>query len=187
MSRDERGFTLIEIIISMAIFSVVVIGAMGVLGATNAGGFLEGFPTAFVTSRVAKDITAASVYLQTFQEFVASVGSSNFDPNGTTDGAYCVGSGCTPVVALPSSLAGYPPPPSQPYELNWTKLNVVITTWYWDPTTNKYDCTTNTSACTSAGVLPFVTVEGLVEVKSTLTWQLKGATRTPLTVDRFVP
>ncbi len=186
MSGDVRGFTLLEIIISIAIFAIVAVGALGVLGATNAGGFLEGFPNAFVTGRVAKDITAAGVYLHAFQEFVAGVGSSTFDPNGSTDGTYCIGSGCAPVVALPSGLAGYPTPPAQPYELSWTMLNVVITTWYWDPTTNKYDCTTNTSACTSAGVLPFVTVEGVVEVKSTLTWQLKGATRT-LTMDRFVP
>src|SRR5437870_4488479 len=52
MTTNQRGFTLIEILVSLAIFAVVVIGALGVLGAAGSGGFLSGFTTGFVTTRV---------------------------------------------------------------------------------------------------------------------------------------
>src|SRR5437016_12584037 len=38
MMANQRGFTLIEILVSLAIFAVVVIGALGVLGAAGSGG-----------------------------------------------------------------------------------------------------------------------------------------------------
>lgn len=166
--RNERGFTLIEILVSMAIFAMIVIGAIGVLGATDQGGFLEGFPTGFITARVAKDYTAASVYLQSLNEFVAGKTSANA-PAGT----YCVGSACSPLVALPSGLAGYPTPPGQSYQLDWTKLDVVIETWYWQPLSNSYSTSFNTT-------------ETLTRVRSTLTWQLRGQSRS-VTMDRFIP
>lgn len=165
--RNQDGFTLVEILVSLAIFATVVIGAVGVLAA-DAGGFLSGFPTSFVAARVAKDITAASVYLQAFQEFVASKGSAYATP-----GTYCLGGGCSPVVALPSKLSGYPTPPSAGYQLDWTRLDVVIQLWYWDPLNNRFSTSFNTT-------------ETLTRVQSTLTWQEKGVTRT-LTVDRFIP
>lgn len=165
---DQRGFTLIEILVSLAIFAMIVIGALGVLGATDAGGFFEGFPTAFGTARLAKDTTAASVYLQAFQEFVAGRGTANATP-----GTYCIGSGCSPVVALPSGLSGYPTPPGQIYQLDWTRLDVVIETWYWDTLTNRFTTTFNTT-------------ETLARVVSTVTWVVKGVSRS-LTVDRFIP
>lgn len=166
--RNERGFTLLEILVSLAIFALIVVGALGVLGAADQGGFLEGFPSAFVTARVARDYTAASVYLQAFQEFVAAKGSSNATP-----GTYCVGTGCSPEVALPSGLTGYPAPPNEDYELAWSKLEVTIQTWYWDDVTKQF-----TTAVT--------TDETLVRVATTLTWQLKGTTRS-ISVERFIP
>jgi len=166
--RDQRGFTLIEILVSMAIFAMIVIGAIGVLGATDQGGFLEGFPTGFITARVAKDYTASSVYLQAFNEFVANKTTVNATP-----GTYCVGSGCSPVVALPAGLAGYPTPPGQTYQLDWTRLDVVIELWYWQPLSNSFSTAFNTT-------------ETLTRVRSTLTWQTRGTSRS-VTVERFIP
>jgi prepilin-type N-terminal cleavage/methylation domain-containing protein len=165
---NQRGFTLIEILVSLAIFAMIVIGALGVLGATDQGGFLEGFPTGFVTARVAKDYTAASVYLQALNEFAASKGSA-----AATSGVYCIGSACSPVNDLPAGLTGYPTPPGQPYQLDWTKLDVVIETWYWDTVNERYSTSFNTT-------------ETLTRVRSTLTWQMRGQARS-VTVERFIP
>lgn len=166
--KNDRGFTLIEILVSMAIFAVIVIGAIGVLGATDQGGFLEGFPTGFLTARVAKDYTAASVYLQAFNEFVASKTTVNATP-----GTYCIGSSCSPLVALPAGLAGYPTPPGQSYQLDWTRLDILIETWYWDTVNDRFSTSFNTT-------------ETLTRVRSTLTWQTRGTSRS-VTVERFIP
>ncbi len=164
--RGEGGFTLLEVLVSLAIFAMIVVGAVGVLGASNSGLF-EGFPTGFVTTRVARDITAASVYLNAFEEFVASKGSANAAP-----GSYCVGSGCSTEVPLPTGLTGYPTPPGEAYQLNWTKLEVLIELWYWNTATNKFSATVSTN-------------ETLTRVRATLTWEIQGHTRT-LSVDRFI-
>lgn len=164
--RGEAGFTLLEVLVSLAIFAMIVVGAVGVLGASN-GGLFEGFPTGFVTARTARDITAASVYLNGLEEYVADRGSTNATP-----GSYCVGAGCSPEVALPSGLSGYPTPPGEGYQLDWTKLEMLIELWYWNTTTNTFS-TTNTG------------LETLTRVRSTLTWTLQGRTRS-LTVDRFI-
>jgi prepilin-type N-terminal cleavage/methylation domain-containing protein len=164
---NEHGFTLLEVLVSLAIFAMVVVGAVGVLGATNSGLF-EGLPTGFVTTRAARDITAASVYLNAFEEFVASKGSAN-----APAGDYCVGTGCSPEVALPTGLTGYPEPPGESYQLAWTKLEVLIETWYWDTTTNTFSTTVTTN-------------ETLTRVRATLTWEIGGRSRS-VTVDRFIP
>lgn len=168
----QDGFTLLEILVSLVIFAVIVVGAIGVLGAADVGGFLEGFPNAFATTRVARDYTAASTYLQAFQEFVASKKSANATP-----GTYCIGTGCSPEVVLPSGLAGYPTPPGQGYQLSWTRLDVLIQVWYWDNTLKRY-------------VTPFVCVgdcpETLTRVRTTLTWTTRGFAR-DITVDRWIP
>ncbi|HEY3248945.1 MAG TPA: type II secretion system protein [bacterium] len=165
--RGEGGFTLLEVLVSLAIFAIVAVGAVGVLGATNGGGFLSGLPTGFATTRAARDITAASVYLNAFEEFVAWKGSAN-----ATTGSYCVGDGCSPEVALPSGLSGYPEPPGEAYQLDWTKLDVLIELWYWNTTSNTFT-TTNTG------------LETLTRVRATLTWELQGYSRS-VTVDRFI-
>ncbi|MDR7540574.1 MAG: prepilin-type N-terminal cleavage/methylation domain-containing protein, partial [Armatimonadota bacterium] len=124
---DQRGFTLLEVLVSLAIFAVVVIGALGVLGATSSGGFLEGFPTGFSTTRAAKDATAAAVYLQAFHEYVAAQNAAALSP-----GAYCDGPDCTGASISSSGLTGYPTPPGQPYQLDWRRLDVTIERWCWD-------------------------------------------------------
>ena len=168
MIHRQDGFTLLEILVSLVIFAVIVIGALGVLGAADVGGFLEGFPSAFATARVARDYTAASTYLQGFQEFVASKKSANATP-----GTYCLGTGCSPEIALPGGLSGYPTPPGQGYQLAWTRLDVLIELWYWDNVQKKF---------TAA----FSTDETLTRVQTTLTWTTRGFART-IAVDRFIP
>ena len=173
MMRTQSGFTLVEVLVSLAIFAVVIIGATALLGAANTGGLLEGFNTSFSAARVSKDISAASVYLQAFQEFVDSKGSANATP-----GSYCVGSACSPAVALPSGLTGYPTPPGQPYQLAWTKLNVLIERWHWDAVAAKY-CLVGPGCGASS------TTESVTRVRAILTWQIKGVQRT-ITVERFI-
>lgn len=176
MSRGQDGFTLVEIVVALAIFLMIVVGTLSVLGASNQGGFMESFPTAFGTGRAAKDITAASVYLQAFQEYVGSQGSSQA-ANGTYT---CTPPGLTCTPALPGTFAAGPAPSSQPYELNWTTMVVLIDTWNWDQTNLRY-CVIGSPGCAAT-----VTSDALVHVRSTLTWQSRTLTRS-LTVERFIP
>lgn len=179
----EQGFTLIEILVSLAIFAIVVVGALGVLGAAGSGGFLEGFPTGFVTTRAARDTTAATVYLQAFHEYASSQIGGLLTP-----GTYCDGPDCGPVSPIPSSgLTGYPAPPGQPYQLDWRKLDVTIERWYWDNTATpkRYRCS-EPAGPTCAFVIPTPPTEYLVHLHSKLTWRFRGVTRT-MEVDRFLP
>ncbi len=174
MRLRENGFTLIEIVVSLSIFLIIVVGAFSVLSASNVG-TLESFPTAFGAGRAAKDITAASVYLQAFQEYAAGAGSAQAGPTPTI--YQCTPSGatwsCTP--ALPAGLSGGPQPSSVlPYQLAWTNMQIVVERWNWDTGTLKYS-----SAATA-------TTDSLVRVKSTLTWKAGNVQRT-LTVERFIP
>lgn len=182
---NQAGFTMLEILVALGMFAVIAIGTLGIIGATNAGGFLEGFGTTFATARSARDYTAGSVYMQAFQEYVAGRGTANATP-----GSYCVGTGCSPAVPLPAGLAGYPTPPGRPYQLNWTRLTVVIQQLYWDDTTDvdgagpdlgKTYCIIGSAGCSAT-----VTLDVATRVRSTLTWVARGVTRT-LTVERFVP
>jgi len=193
MMANQRGFTLIEILVSLAIFAVVVIGALGVLGAAGSGGFLSGFTTGFVTTRAARDITAASVYLQAFQEHAASQAASQGDAS-INPGVYCDGTGCGSPNLSSAGLGAYPLPSCnvtaacpQPYQLDRWKLDVTIQRWYAcfntsvsPPTFVKYS-TDPGSGCTVD-----ITKEYLVRAHSTLTWQYRGVTRT-LDVDRYLP
>ncbi len=196
MITNERGFTLVEILVSLAIFAVVIVGALGVLGAAGAGGFLEGFPTGFVTARAARDTTAAAVYVQAFQERAASQVSSTLVP-----GTYCDGLDCTvttPIVSTPispaSGLTGYSTPPGQPYQLDWRRLDVTIERWYWDDTIDTDGAGPDKSKVYCRGaptVEPGCTMatpatEFLVRIRSKLTWQFRGVSRT-MEVDRFLP
>lgn len=162
MSPGTRGFTLIEILIALAIFAIVVVGALGVIGAANTSGFLEGIPTALVTGRTSKDITAASTYLRGFQEYMA----------GTMDGATSPGTYSFTTSA--SDIFGYPVPSAQPYQLAWSGMTVTIDNWYWVCGWDYY--------APGGGA----TADRLVRVQTTLSW-LFGAAARSVAVDRFVP
>ncbi len=183
MIANERGFTLIEILVSLAIFAVVVIGALGVLGAAGSGGFFEGFPTGFVATRAARDTTAAAVYLQAFQEHAASQLSALLIPATN----YCDGPDCTGSPISSSGLTGYPTPPGQPYQLDWRKLEVTVERWYWDDavTPRRYRCA-EPAGLTCNFVVPIPPTEFIVHLHSKLTWRFHNVTRT-MEVDRFLP
>lgn len=169
MRRTERGFTLIEVLIALAAFAIIVVGAIGVIGGVSASGLTEGLGTGLVTGRMSKDVTAAATYLQALQEYIASLGSG-----GVTADTYCAGT-CGGETPLP---VGYPTPSSQglvqPYQLDWVKVVVVIEPWGWDGAAQYAP----TPGCTGP--------DCLMSVDSTVTWQLKGATR-QIRMQRFIP
>jgi prepilin-type N-terminal cleavage/methylation domain-containing protein len=203
MMTGERGFTLIEILISLAIFAVVVVGALGVLGAAGSGGFLESFPTGLAATRVARDITAASVYLQTFNEYAMGLNSSTL-----TAGTYSAtpGATCSTTLTFTGSGLGSPPAPpgppcNYPYQLNWQTLKVVIDPpWYacfntsgtplpctaTAPCFVKYSKAPGDSSCNTD-----TTKESLVLIDAKLTWQYcprpTACVARTLEMDRFLP
>ncbi len=206
MSTDERGFTLIEILVSLAIFAIVVVGALGVLGAAGSGGFFEGFPTGFRATRAARDTTAASVYLQAFQEYGASLNSSLLTPGTYCDGSECsstiqVGGITLPVVTTSisaSNLGTYPPPPVQPYQLNWRRLDVTIERWYacFNISGTPAACTATTpcfvkySVNSDASCTIDTNKEYLVRLRTRLTWRFGNPPNDlprMIEVDRFLP
>jgi prepilin-type N-terminal cleavage/methylation domain-containing protein len=170
LAGNERGVTLLEILIALALFALIAIGTLGALGATSAGGFLEGLPVAFATSRTARDITAASVYVQRLQEYMS------MNIAAAVPGKYCTGA-CSGEPPLP---VDYPLPSSesiaQPYQLNWTKVEVLIESWGWDSVNDRY---APSLGCTD---------DCLFLVKTTLTWKLQTWQQDPRTVEmeRFV-
>jgi prepilin-type N-terminal cleavage/methylation domain-containing protein len=189
--RDQQGFTLIEILVSVAIFAMLVIGALGVLGAAGAGGFLEGFPSGLATARTARDITAAGVFLESFQEYVATKDDATFIEGGYCEGVGCgVDAGCTGSALSGSGITGYPTPPGETYQLAWRCLGVTVEKWYWDDTTDtdgagsdkgKVYCVFASTGCSAV-----VTTEYLTRVRTRLTWRLRNVDRT-IELDRFMP
>jgi prepilin-type N-terminal cleavage/methylation domain-containing protein len=202
MMTGERGFTLIEILISLAIFAVVVVGALGVLGAAGSGGFLESFPTGLAATRVARDITAASVYLQTFNEYAMGLTSSTL-----TAGTYTAtpGGTCSTTLTFTGSGLGSPPAPpgppcNYPYQLNWQTLTVVIDPpWYacFNTSSTPAPCTA-TSPCfvkystgSDASCAINTSKESLVLIRAKLAWQYcprpTACVARTLEMDRFLP
>ncbi len=202
MMTGERGFTLIGILISLAIFAVVVVGALGVLGAAGSGGFLESFPTGLAATRVARDITAASVYLQTFNEYAMGLSSSTLNP-----GTYTAtpGGTCSTTLTFTGSGLGSPPAPpgppcNYPYQLNWQTLTVVIDPpWYacFNTSGIPANCTA-AAACfvkyrtvSDASCAINTSKESLVRIDAKLTWQYcprpAACTARTLEMDRFLP
>jgi prepilin-type N-terminal cleavage/methylation domain-containing protein len=202
MMTGERGFTLIEILISLAIFAVVVVGALGILGAAGSGGFLESFPTGFAATRVARDITAASVYLQTFNEYAMGLTSSTL-----TAGTYTAtpGGTCSTTLTFTGSGLGSPPAPpgppcNYPYQLNWQTLIVVIDLpWYacFNTSSTPAPCTA-TSPCfvkystgSDASCAINTSKESLVLIRAKLAWQYcprpTACAARSLEMDRFLP
>lgn len=169
--RNDDGFSLIEIMISLTLFLIIALGAASMIGVSSAGG-PGGLVTAFGVGRAAKDVTAASVYIQSLQEYAASQGSAamglpatyNCTPNAATWS-------CTP--SLPAGLTGAPQPSTQPFELQWTQLVIDVSRWNWDASL-KY---------INGGVS---TTDNLIRVRATLNWQVGVALKT-LTVERFIP
>lgn len=150
VARDERGVTLLELLIAMALFGIVAIGTLSALGATNAGGFLEGFPVAFAANRSAKDITAATTYLQGLHEHMAQQG-------GLTVGTYTFSDPSSePFSYKAENLA-------TGYQLDWVELRVEVQRWGWNGTAYE-----DGEACTN---------DCLFWVRSRLEWRLKDALR----------
>ncbi len=176
MRQHQGGFTLIEIIVSLAIFLVIVVGALGVISASNVGA-LGGLNTGLTSGRIGKDTTAATVYLQALQEYAASQGSGQIQPLGTPNTQYnCTPNGaswsCSP--SLPAGLAGAPQPSQQTFELAWTQITIDISRWNWDSGASQY----STSAPS--------TTDSLIRIRSTITWKAGTAQRS-ITMERFIP
>lgn len=202
MITSERGFTLVEILISLAIFAVVVVGALGVLGAAGSGGFLESFPTGLAAMRVARDMTAASVYLQTFNEYAMGLNSSTL-----TAGTYTATPGVTCSMTLTPSGSGLgsppvPPGPScnYPYQLNWLSVIVLIDPpWYacFNTSGTPPQCTAtapcfvkySTVSDASCGINNLK--ESLIRIDTKLKWQYcprpTACVPRTLEMDRFLP
>ncbi|OFV84923.1 MAG: hypothetical protein A2W26_00875 [Acidobacteria bacterium RBG_16_64_8] len=175
--RTERGFTILEILVALAIFAILIVGGLGVIGATNSS-LVQGLPTGIVLARSTRDMTAASVYVQAFMEYTAATGAA-----AVPDGTYCLeppGPGCSSGTPLPGSLGVFPTPSSQPYQLDWTRFDVIAESWYWDAGNMKY-CRVGSPGC---GALS--STESIKWVRSTLFWTLKGVQRS-VRVERFLP
>jgi prepilin-type N-terminal cleavage/methylation domain-containing protein len=169
VSGRDGGFTIIETLIALAVFAVVVIGALGFVGATSSG--LPGsIPTGLVTARSSKDMTAAGVYLQALHEYAAARGAGSIDP--ATDGG-------TFTPASPSGPVGFVLPSEVPYQLDWDTLVVAFVTLMWDGGSPGQYAPQSCDPSTAA--------DCLILMRSTLTWSLRGVTRQPITVERILP
>lgn len=171
----QQGFTLIEILISLAIFAVIVIGAMSVLGAASTGGFFGTFPVGFQTTRVARDYTAATVHIQALHEFFATKGSA-----AVAEGNYCTGPDCSPAV-WPSGWSGAPAATPLPYQLDLRRTDVVAQQWRWDAVNRKY-CVVGAGGCSALASADYI-----LYVQTTLTWRLRRQAPCPQIDDELDP
>lgn len=161
MSRSEAGFTLIEILIALTVFFVLVIGTFAVLAWATTEGYLGAFPTSLGTTRVAKDYTAASVYLQALEQYVitqnpplaAGCYTTAVTPTGSLD--------CPPGLTIQPSLpAGAP----TPVELGWREVQLLVQPWGWVEASGTYSPTPTCGDC-------------LKLVQATVYWEFKGRTQ----------
>jgi prepilin-type N-terminal cleavage/methylation domain-containing protein len=166
MREREGGFTVIEILLALAIFAVVITGALGALGAQNSGQ-LETIPTGLVAARSGKDMTAAAVYLQALHECAATVGGAAVTP-GTI--IYNASSTAAP---LGCTIPNLTPPPdtlpllpsAEPYQLARYTLTVSFDTMLWpDPNATEYVVGTCSPAAPDC----------VVRIRSTLAWSQRG-------------
>jgi prepilin-type N-terminal cleavage/methylation domain-containing protein len=183
MTGRDRGFTIIEILLALAMFAVIIVGALGTLGAQGTGQ-LETVPTGLTTARSGKDITAAAVYLQALHECAATVGGTGVTPgtmiyDGSSSDAPL---GCT--IPLTSPLQPLLPS-AEPYQLARYTLTVTFTTLVWG--SGRY---------TEGSCDPATDADCLVRIRSTLAWSLRGeppscppsgSARGCLTVQRLLP
>jgi prepilin-type N-terminal cleavage/methylation domain-containing protein len=164
----EQGFTLIEVLVSLLLFCIIVVGAGSIMGAANSSsGLFSTFPVGFAAARVARDYTVASVHAQALHEFFAGQGTA-----AVSVGAYCSGPDC-PTAVWPAGWSMAPVPPIRPYQFDLRRTDVVVESWYWDSVNNRYclGCAAST--------------DHVVYIKTTLTWQLKDQLRT-MTVERAI-
>jgi prepilin-type N-terminal cleavage/methylation domain-containing protein len=188
--RSEIGFSLIEVLVAVGIFLVVSVGTLGILGATATGGFQETSPTALGTGRRAKDLTVAAVYLQGLHDYLASLEDSAWDAvlagwaAGATGQSYCIqpgGLSCDGGAPPPPAAFGaYPLPPSAPYQLPWTALQIAVQRWRWDCAARRFSLAPSREA-----------PESVIRIHTTLSWRIKDDLRTVSRpgggLERFLP
>jgi len=186
MRGRAQGFTLIEILLALAFFAIVIVGALATVGASGSG-HLETVPTGLATARSGRDITAAAVYLQALHECAAAAGGGAVTPGTTTytSASTAAPLGCTIPNASPPPTTLPLLPSEEPYQLQEYTLTVTFDTLQWGGT--QYGVGT----CD-----PSADADCLVRMRSTLAWSIRGVPPTCtaserirgcLTVQRVLP
>lgn len=175
-SGRDGGFTLAEVMVSLGLFALIAVGSLGILGSVEVGGPLAAAPTAVGAVRLARDHTAAALYLHAVQEVLSARTAAQLPP-----GTYCRGEDCPPSLPFPDELADVPPPPTGPSQISRLRLLVTVEHWHWDASAEGHYCLVGSPGCGAGPASEFLT-----RVRSTLTWEFRGFLRT-LTLTRFIP
>lgn len=161
---SQDGFTLLEMMVAMTIFSVIVIGTAGFLASSAAGGLLAASPTAVGATQTAKDLTAASSYLLAVMEFFADRAGAM-----PASGTYCLGQRCDPNEVIEGT--DLPLLPSDSNQLRAARLLIDIQRWRWNPLRSGY--------CPAGPECPATPDdESVTHIRATLTWQMAATART---------